>query len=86
LAGETIDLDFTSIRKIENENPLKITKAGNQLYVISGQSQVSGIRIFNSLGQNLIAKKGTITSVDISGLPAGIYIAEATSADNRQKI
>jgi pectate lyase len=86
LAGETIDLAFTAIRKIENENSLKITKAGNQLYVASGQFPVSEIRIFNPAGQTMIMEKGTIASVDISGLPAGIYIAEARSADNRQKV
>jgi pectate lyase len=88
LAGENIELNIVSaIDKIRDNTTWDIIKKEGRLYISSQNSIVSSIKIVNILGQRIVAETtGTISSVDISALPAGVYLAEAINFNQEKKV
>ncbi|MDR0833768.1 MAG: T9SS type A sorting domain-containing protein [Candidatus Symbiothrix sp.] len=87
LVGETIALDFaTAIHPVKN-NPLTISKRDNQLYVSAGNTAVSSVKIYNATGKIVKVKTtGNLSTIDLSGLSTGIYIAEAKTVNKEKQV
>jgi pectate lyase len=78
LVGEEIDLELgASLDPVQDNNTLTLFQSGNRLHIVSNRFPVISVRILNSLGQQVIQKTPDASTVDISDLPAGNYIAEA---------
>ena len=82
LVGEEIELDFgTSITSEKSNNNVLYFLNGDVLN-LSSEKPVSAIRILDTLGRTRTSRSGNIQTVNLSDLPAGVYILEVTHDDN----
>jgi pectate lyase len=81
-AGETIEFKTATARPNIQTSDWTVVQINNQLYVTAGVI-LARIQVFDLSGRTLIDRfPGNNSSADLSELPNGVYIAEATSIDN----
>lgn len=83
-AGET---DFPTVVPATNENTMfRAYQIGGQLHIVLGNQWInSEIKLTNTVGQVVKEFRATssLLNIDISALPAGIYIIDARNSPNK---
>lgn len=86
LVGETIPLTIVTKVTEKKNDDFGFYHADNTLYFVKNQQPITGVKIFNLSGQNVLTKtENGLNSVDSSTLSSGIYTVGIRFADNSSR-